>query len=120
MGRVDDDDGQPAGGGAQRLDLGLALGADVGDACATAGSTWRSSAVDAARRRADRGHRRGVDDALDARAQRLLEHDPRALDVDAAELVGAGAQDREPGDVEDAVDALQRAAHRAAVEQVGR
>jgi hypothetical protein len=51
-------------------------------------------------------------------AQRLLHDDPRALDVDAEELLAAGAQRGVPGDVEDAVDAAQGAADAAAVEDV--
>ncbi len=56
--------------------------------------------------------------ALDAGAQRLLEHDARAVDVDAEERVGAAAQRREPGDVEHARDPAQRAADRRAVQDV--
>ena len=116
---VDDDERQAVGGDAQRLVLGLVLAVDVREAEAAGAEDLRLVGGRAARRGADRRDRRRVDGALDAGAQGLLEHDPGAVDVDAEERVGAAAQRREPGDVEDARDAAQRAPDRRAVQDVG-
>ena len=59
-----------------------------------------------------------MDRARDAGPQRLLEDDPRAADVDREGAVGAGAQRRDAGDVEHALDAAHGAAHRTPVEHV--
>ena len=62
---------------------------------------------------------RRVHDALDSRLQRLLEDDPRAAEVGREDrLAVGGAQRGPPGDVEDAVDAVHRPAHGAAVGDV--
>ena len=55
----------------------------------------------------------------DAGPQRLLEHHARALGVDAPGLGRVDAQVRRARDVEDALDAAQRVAQRAAVGDVG-
>ena len=67
----------------------------------------------------DRRHRRGVDRSLHARAQGLLEHDPRPLDAEREDLRPGGRQVSAAGQVKKAVDPTHRPAHRAAVQDVG-
>ena len=116
MGRAHDHHVEPAGRDAQRLGLREVLGDRVGDV-----ERGREHVTlvhgPAGPRRPDGADRGGVHDPLHARAQRLLEHDPRPLDVDAGQLGGRGAEVRGPGHVEDAVDAPQRPPQRRAIAQ---
>ena len=87
--RVDDHHRQAVRGQAHRLELGLVLGVDVGQPVAPGAEDLVLVGRRAARRGAHRRDRRRVHDARHAGAQRLLEHDPRASDVDREDLVGA-------------------------------
>jgi hypothetical protein len=118
--RVDDDHRQARSGQPQRLALRLVLGVDVRDPEAPRPEHLTLVSARAPGRRADGRHRGREHHALDAGLQRLLEHDPRALDVDAEHRVRAGAQRGHPGHVEQPVDALERAADLAAVGDVAR
>ena len=60
-----------------------------------------------------------MDETLDARRERLLADDPGAAEVDLEDLVDVlAAHRRQAGDVEDAIDTLERAPNRAAVGDV--
>src|SRR5437588_9911239 len=70
------------------------------------------------RRRADRGERRGIDDALDPGAECLLEHYLGATDIEGERLLARETEMRGARDVEYALDPAHRAADGAAVPDV--
>ena len=70
-------------------------------------------------RRSHRSGRRGVDQPVDARPQRLLQHDPRALEVQRERLRSVQPEVRRARQMEDALDAAHRPPDRVAIANVG-